>query len=198
MFSLQANPVCVPGSTFAPLFFIHFVLYLLRPNGVKQQRRIKKIWRRPGPNSRITYKLVRRLRFNHAYYTTKVAQVTFTNNSSQNRRQTPRYELPLNVFTDEGVGNSEALVNISLSGCCIHTPVSYTSGDHVLLHFASTQDYFPHETTFCLDGQIVWKKQSGKRGFVYGMQFPEDESSEFFQNERSIFTELLRSLASIK
>jgi hypothetical protein len=123
--------------------------------------------------------------------------MTHNGNVNLNRRHKPRYELPLLVFTDEGVGNNENLINISLEGCCIRTPVSYNAGDHVLLHFSSDQDHFPHETTFCLDGQIVWKNNAN-RGYTYGMQFPDAESSEFFQNERSVFCELMRSLGSIE
>jgi|GEM_PF-5749625 len=116
-------------------------------------------------------------------------------NTTQNRRSETRYCLPnLAAYTDEGAEYREKLVNVSFSGCCLSTPVKLKNGDHVLIHFITSPNYYTIDDSFCLDGSVVWSASRGDGNFTYGFVFPQPHTT-FFIDETRAFREQLARMA---
>ncbi|MBD3392467.1 MAG: hypothetical protein GF418_10325 [Chitinivibrionales bacterium] len=113
-----------------------------------------------------------------------------------NRRRERRYVLPtLAVYTEEGSDCREKLVNVSKTGCSFVTPVSLTRGEHVLLHFIASSNYYAIDDSYCLDGRVVWRSVLRDGNYRYGVQFPETHS-DFLEGETRAFREQVDRLAS--
>ncbi len=110
----------------------------------------------------------------------------------KDQRKSPRYPLPLLVFTDEGVERSERLNHISSGGCSITTPVFYDVGDHVLLHFEPTPHLQEQIRDFCMDGCVVRRSNEADNRYTYGLQFG-GYTGTFFRTERRVLEETIRS-----
>jgi hypothetical protein len=104
-----------------------------------------------------------------------------------NRRREPRYDLAtLTAYTDEGADYKEKLVNVSRTGCCIISPVSLDKGEHILIHFIATNNYYIIDDSFCLDGCIVWRNKDTAGSYRYGVEFPKVRT-EFLAAENRAF-----------
>lgn len=112
------------------------------------------------------------------------------------RRNVPRYKLPLNVWTEEGFSGRETLIDMSSSGCALKSNIKLEKEEHILIHFETITAPRGEKTHFCLHGCIVWSKKPMFQRFKYGIRF-QQSSSPFFkeqQNEASyIIDELKKS-----
>jgi hypothetical protein len=110
-----------------------------------------------------------------------------------NQRFEPRYHSHgMAAYTDEGSDVREKLINVSLSGCCLETPVNIETGEHILIHFLSSDNSYTIENSFCLDCSIAWKSQEKNGSFHYGFQFSEPRSQFFLEESRAFREEVTR------
>jgi c-di-GMP-binding flagellar brake protein YcgR len=112
-----------------------------------------------------------------------------------NRRRDRRDVLPtLAAYTDEGSDYREKLVNVSRNGCCLQTPVAIKAGEHLLIHFIASANFYVIDDSFCIDGVVVWRHDNGEGGYRYGLEFS-DARTEFFASETRAFQDHVARLA---
>jgi hypothetical protein len=116
-------------------------------------------------------------------------------NNPANRRTEQRYKLAnMAAYTDEGADSREKLVNVSRGGCCLKTPVKLNKGEHILIHFISSENYYIIENSFCLDSYVAWKNEGPNGLYHYGFQFSQPRS-QFFETESSAFRDEVARIA---
>jgi hypothetical protein len=119
-----------------------------------------------------------------AYSTQQYRSKEVSMSAREDRRNKPRFRIPLTVWTDEGSGWQESLVDMSNSGCSIRTPTRFDRKEHVLLHFEAPRDIASTHSAFCLHGCIIWSSPETPSMYRYGIEFPETTSS--FLNEQLV------------
>jgi len=101
------------------------------------------------------------------------------------RRKNTRFVVPLYVWTDEGMGFEEKLLDMSESGCGLKTVVDFSSDDHVIIHFSSPRGKLRNIQQFCLHGTVVWKQQESPNSYRYGITFPTGTSTFFNEQHKT-------------
>ena len=87
------------------------------------------------------------------------------------KRQEPRQDVRLSIRTDEGEGLNELMLNYSLSGCCITSPVIFKKGDLVTIDISQIKDNLKINKNNYKVGLVVWEKNEKYEQSVYGIKF---------------------------
>jgi len=109
------------------------------------------------------------------------------------RRNSPRYDLPLEVCTNKEMDFHEKHCDTSSGGTRFVSSLTFQVNDYVLLHFVTSADVPSSlKTTFALLGQIRWVQTLNERQNLYGVAFRFFEDP-YFNQQRTRFESFLRT-----